>query len=53
MKRVAIIGGTGFTARIFWPMWKRWKRRTPYGSPVTLKVGSYSNLEVVFLARHG
>jgi 5'-methylthioadenosine phosphorylase len=53
MKRIAIIGGTGLYSPEILADVETVDVQTPYGSPVSLKVGSYSNLEVVFLARHG
>lgn len=53
MKRVAIIGGTGLYSPGILTDAENVEVKTSYGSPVRVVVGSYSNLEVVFLARHG
>lgn len=53
MKRIAIIGGTGLYSPEILADVETVEVQTPHGSPVSVKVGSYSNLEVAFLARHG
>ncbi|MBN2212678.1 MAG: MTAP family purine nucleoside phosphorylase [Bacteroidales bacterium] len=54
MKKVAIIGGTGFEQLDILSGNKTVKPRTPFGDPSSdLHTGRYNGLEVVHIARHG
>jgi 5'-methylthioadenosine phosphorylase len=54
MKKVAIIGGTGFEQLNILSNLKTLKTRTPFGDPTSeLHTGQYNGLEIVHLSRHG
>ncbi len=54
MKKVAIIGGTGFEQPDILSGKKTVKTKTPFGDPSSeLHTGRYNGLEIVHLARHG
>ena len=53
MGKLAIIGGTGVYSPEILADVQVVAVETPYGEPVTLRVGTYGSHEVVFLPRHG
>ncbi|HJX72141.1 MAG TPA: MTAP family purine nucleoside phosphorylase [Bacteroidales bacterium] len=54
MKKVAIIGGTGFEKLNFLSGTKTLKIKTPFGDPSSeLHTGHYNGLKIVHIARHG
>ncbi len=53
MGKLAIIGGTGVYSPEILADVQVETVKTPYGEPVTLRIGAYGHQEVVFLPRHG